>query len=344
MIYIVCGTFDRENGRPSYLGSLLMNTLHAEGMNGGNIEDLQNTLFDFSNYKILIWLPNISNDEEKMVNTIKEKNPTLLLVSSKNTIGRKFDVQDMVGRLLMSRSNLGIMIDKPEGKYEFKLIDPLGNIYYHGNDVYHLAMAIKERTDFILSLTRVGSQYTGPATLDMGDEEGFLQTVREYADIFSKHINAVNPYRFLGNASTRCSFGFPAIRSNYTGIFVTRRNIDKRKILSDQFVRVEPEESKVLYYGEYKPSVDTPIQIRLFNRYPNIRYMIHGHVYIENAPTTDRKIPCGYIEEFDDICEIFDEGTDSIIINLKGHGCLVAASNLQTFKEVAFKSRPLPDE
>ena len=52
---------------------------------------------------------------------------------------------------------------------------------------------------------------------------------------------------------------------------------------------------KWLYYGE-KPSVDTPIQIKLFNYYHNVNYMVHGHVYVDNAKMTEHKIPlwlCG---------------------------------------------------
>lgn len=55
------------------------------------------------------------------------------------------------------------------------------------------------------------------------------------------------------------------------------------------------------YYGDYKPSVDTPSQIMLYQAYPKVNYMLHGHVYIDGFPFTNRCIPCGAIEEAHEI-------------------------------------------
>ena len=60
---------------------------------------------------------------------------------------------------------------------------------------------------------------------------------------------------------------------------VSRRNVDKTTMSASDFVLVTGNESKVEYFGDVKPSVDAPIQIRLFNYYEGVCYMVHGHVY-----------------------------------------------------------------
>lgn len=42
----------------------------------------------------------------------------------------------------------------------------------------------------------------------------------------------------------------------------------------EHFVPTYLSEYKVYYCGENKPSVDTPIQLRLYEKLPNINYMI----------------------------------------------------------------------
>ena len=339
-MFLVCGTFDRERGKPSYIGSLLFTTLKCDGMNGGHISKLRE--IDFSTIDTLIWMPNISNEEEKIIGNIKKENKKLLLISSKNVIDRDFTPSDVVGRLLMTKSNLGIMIDHQKGEHIFKLLDPLGNLYCDTNDVYNLGIAIKERIEYIKTLHRVNSTSVGNCR-NFQINERFIEVVKNYSMEFTKYVNAINPYRFFGNASTRCSYGFPAMKEGES-IFVTRRNIDKQDICSEGFIEVLTEEATVKYYGKYAPSVDTPVQIKLFNHYPNIKYMIHGHVYIKDAPFTEHKIPCGYIEEFDDINALFTQDSSKIVVNLKGHGCLVAFENIEDFNTIKLIGRPFPED
>ena len=132
--------------------------------------------------------------------------------------------------------------------------------------------------------------------------------------------------RFLGNSSFRCQRGFPSFRGNKDIIFVSRRNVDKRFIDKDHFVgSVLLEDGSVGYYGEYKPSVDTPIQLRLYNLLPKINFMIHSHCYINAAPFTKTPVPCGAVEEVDEIMEIIGQGRSQpfYAINLIGHGLLL---------------------
>jgi len=162
--------------------------------------------------------------------------------------------------------------------------------------------------------------------------------------------------RFVGNASlrfksaTRCMSGFPAIRRD-DYILISRRNVDKTGISEKDFVPCYlDEDGRVAFVGENKPSVDAPVQLRLFNALPNIDYILHGHCYIKGAPMTSMAIPCGAVEEVDETLATLAkqyktlEGT-FYVLNLKGHGCLIMANSdkLDVMKDVEFYVRPMPE-
>ena len=172
----------------------------------------------------------------------------------------------------------------------------------------------------------------------------FIDIIKNFGDQFATFVNAVNPNRLLGNASTRCSSGFPAVKEDER-IFVSKRNVDKQTLCSEDFVEVSLPDKHIEYFGENKPSVDTPIQVLLFSCFPNIKYMIHGHVYVEGAPMTRHKIPCGYLEETVDILEHFHDhlNVEQFSINLRGHGCLICCSDLAYFDTVKLEGRPFPE-
>lgn len=336
---IVGGTFDNMGGKPSYIVSQLHRHLKWDFINGGDLGVLETV--DFSKLSVLLWMPNIDNSEDKILPNIKKINQKLLLIQSKRVIEKSYTENDVIGRLLQSHSALGIMITKDEN-YNFKLLDPLGNIWTDTQDTVELARAIERRVEHVLRMKRVRSKSVGPKR-DFEIEPEFIGIIQNYGHQFTKFVNAINPNRLLGNASTRCARGFPGIRFD-DRIFVTRRNVDKQTLSTDDFVEIMNNENEIQYYGEAKPSVDTPIQIRLFNYYKNVNYMLHGHVYVENGLITDLKIPCGFINEFDEIVKLVpDANATNFIINLKGHGCLIMANNLDYFANQKLISRPFPE-
>ena len=356
---IVGGTFDTNGGKSSYIVEQLREELDWPCINGGNLTALD---IDFSQLDVLVWMPNISNDEDKILPAIKVKNPHLLLVSSKRVIEKHYSDFETVSRLLKSHSNLGIIITK-DGDYQFNIMDPLGNSWSCGNSVRSLARQLGARISLLRSMTRVASKPAKILTqkesesfwateLGNPDFDAFVEIVREYGDEFSKFVNAVNPERFLGNASarttdriTRCCHGFPAYNAGDVYL-VSRRNVDKTTLSSQDFVPVLANEDTVYYCGSTKPSVDSPIQIRLFNHYPNVRYILHGHVYIKGSLFTSQKIPCGHIEEFDEIINLVpNKNQSNFSVNLLGHGCLILAEDLNYLKSMMHEltARPFPE-
>lgn len=129
-ILIVGGDFNTENGRPSKIITTISNIFKqvytTNVMNGGNYTELKN--INFTKYDVVFWSPNIPNNEDKLISSIKQTNPKLLLISTKRVVEKEYKESDIIGRLLQSKSNLGIMITK-DNLYNFKLLDPLGNCY-----------------------------------------------------------------------------------------------------------------------------------------------------------------------------------------------------------------------
>ena len=337
---IVGGTFDRNRGRSSKVVAQLANNLNWPCINGGHIDELDT--INFTEIDVLVWMPNINNVEDKILPRIKKINQKLLLIQSKRVIEKDYSVNDVIGRLLQSHSNLGIMITTENEQFCFKLVDPLGNLWANTLLITELSTALLDRVTQIRTMQRVGSTQLGDLR-EFNIEPEFISIIQQYGTEFTKFVNAVNPNRLLGNASTRCARGFPGIRMN-NSIYVTRRNVDKQTLSNNDFVEVDPIERRVGYYGPNKPSVDTPIQIRLFNFYKNVNYMLHGHVYVKDGILTSHTIPCGYIDEFDEIVKFVpDNNSSNFIINLRGHGCLIMANNLEYFKNQTLKARPFPE-
>ena len=79
--------------------------------------------------------------------------------------------------------------------------------------------------------------------------------------------------------------------------------------------------------------------------YGSVAYTLHSYnTNIDGAPFTKNPIPCGAIEEYNEILNVYpEENTKDVTINLKGHGSLVMASNLEMFKDIPYISRPSPE-
>jgi hypothetical protein len=343
---IVGGDWDQNGGRSSFWVSQLSEALVRKGnvsytlFNGGVLGDLIKTVSSrvFKNADVLLWMPNLSNVEDKILPNIKKNYPKLVLIQSKRVDERDYSQLYLIKRLLSSHSALGLVIDASNGKNQCKVIDPLGNLWYEGVNVPDIAEALFTRAFAIARMSRVGCVRSGDRenfTLD----PKYLEVVRELGIEFDNVINAANPERFLGNSSTRCSHGFPSFRSKGE-MFVSKRNVDKTIISSEQFVEVELDSIGVRYKGDHKPSVDTPIQLALYRKYPNVNFLVHGHCYVEGAPTTEENIPCGFTEEVNEILKVQPQ-TDMLkfVVNLKGHGCLLFSDTIEGLKDHKFISR-----
>lgn len=144
MKVLIGGTYDELGGSSSWLVTQLAESLGDDWLciNGGYINYIRT--FDPHGIDVLIWMPNVSNDEVKVVNTLTEKNPNLNLIQSKRVIEKEYAVWEVVQRLQLSHSKLGIMITKPDGKFTFNLISADGSINLVTHDIRDIGTVIKQ--------------------------------------------------------------------------------------------------------------------------------------------------------------------------------------------------------
>lgn len=360
---IIGGTFDNRFGKSSAAVNAIANATGWPAINGGNSSFLQS--FDPKNYDVVVWMPdNIDNAEENILPNFKKANPALMLISAIRVLKKGIGVFDVVTGLPKSKSNLGIMIEEDS----YKLVDAIGNLYCDTNDAAELGRALRKRVETLGSLTRIHSKSFGARRFFPGPSyDAFNNVVRTYGNEFSKLINKLNPKRFLENPSalptdriTRCChglFGCRLIKENETdagvgaadeeevSYLVSPRHIDKQILDVSDFVEVSNNENLVCYYGEERPFLDAPLEIMLLNYYHGVDFIAHGHVGVADAPYTTSKFPCGSIEEFGKIREIFpSRDAHNVSVNLEGHGCLIMGDlDYLLFQTSKLKSRPFPE-
>lgn len=345
--------------------------------NGGKYSDLEHHLKKTKNYDIVFWWANVDNKLPK-IRDVKETAPHVMLITSKRNDNDKYTFQELNQRALASKSNLVFEFKKVNDKFKMMIFDPLGCSWYDGFDTDEAVEATMNRLSYLTSITRqkttqisndkglilkwyfdqfAQDQIKSDKTIDTPCEQEFVDLVKEYAETFHLIMKpAANVKRFLGNCSMkpfppqvgRCSKGMPSFRKDGY-IFVSQRNVDKEFLTLENFVPTYLENNQVYYCGENKPSVDTPIQLRLYELLPNINYMIHAHVYIENAPYSTYPIPCGAIEEVDEIKKVIEKefGTfdgEKYHINLLGHGSIIMGKTIDDLKNVRYYGRTLPEK
>lgn len=345
--------------------------------NGGKYSDLQSYLDEAHMYDIVFWWANVDNSLPK-IRDVKSVAPHVMLITSKRNDNDKYTFQELNQRALASKSNLVFEFKKVDDKFKMMVFDPLGCAWYDGFNIDECVTAAMNRLCYLTSITRQKTtqiddnkslilkwyfdqfsqnQTQSDKTVNVPNEQEFVDLVKEYAEDFHRILKpAPNVKRFLGNCSMkpnppqvgRCSKGMPSFRKDGY-VFVSQRNVDKEFLTLENFVPTYLEDNNVFYCGENKPSVDTPIQLRLYEKLPNINYMIHAHVYVENAPYTTYPIPCGAIEEVDEIINLIQKeyGTLSATkyhLNLLGHGSIIMGSSIDELRNVKYYGRTLPEK
>ena len=347
---IVGGSFDDNGGKRSSLVDKVAEGITATGAynvvvhNGGYFDQIESILVDSKGFEYIIWWANVPNDKPKIRN-VKEINPKAILVTSKRNDNNKYSFAELINRALEAKANLCVQFSKVDDRFSMMVFDPLGNCWYDGSGIQEMCDLLVQRMKYLKGITRQGCVHAD-GEIKTPDETEFFDIIREYAEVLHELIKPeATVTRFLGNSSFRCQRGFPSFRKDGT-VFVSRRNVDKRFVDRDAFVPVRIEDDVLYYFGDKKPSVDTPIQTRLYRALPNINYMLHAHVYIEGAPFTSRMIPCGGLEEVDEILSVVEDNKEGefFAINLIGHGCIVMSSDVKQFKDIRYISRNMPEK
>jgi len=360
-ILIVGGTFSNspdEVKRSGVLRKMLehidninayTHCIEALAANSGTIETLE-VLVDApikEDADVTIWMPNITNEEPK--HYPRKKQGSVLICSKVMREG--YTRADSISRIFKMHGNAVIEIRKDEksGMVSFILVDALGNIWYNGNDIPSLMTSIMSFVAFTKSAKRVNTtkacELYVPVDKYFRDNKENLAKLLEINKKLQKHIHTSCGSRFFGNVSTRCQKLFPSARVTsetkvsfeHDKMYVSPRNTDKESLSPEDMVLYFGATDS--YCGDRKPSVDSPVQVRLYKQMPNINFMIHGHaqIGIEGAVMTKHYTLCGDINEADEILKVVDKDANSFIINLLGHGFLVGASSVDQLERMVDK-------
>lgn len=355
-VLLVGGTFDDNGGKTSGIISKISSYMKQHEdvesivtLNGGYVDEIVKEYEEGENITksdVVMWFANVPNNFEKN-RDLKKKYKKIMLVTSKRNFG-EYSFSYLVNHALGLKSNLMIEFSKgKENKFNGRLLDPLGTVWHdYDDDFKGIVGSLVKRLNTLINITRKRTNYR-EEDVDFQVEDDFLNVVKKSSNKFHDLIKPVDGVtRFLGNSSFRCRHGFPSFRDQGY-IFVTRRNIDKRDLGKEGFVPVKRgDNGEVNYFSEHKPSVDTPIQLSLYEYYKGVNYMLHSHVYIEDALFTNEAIPCGGLEEVDEIISLYpDESTTNVAINLIGHGSLILAETVEDLRGLAsnYYSRPMPE-
>ena len=276
----------------------------------------RNNYIDNSNFNV--------NNNVTSSNTLAAKEKK---VGSSWTVSRNKKI-DAVERIFRMHGNAVIAITKDD-VYNFELIDALANTWYSGKSIEELYLSLMRFYDFTRRAVRLNTHKSDEIKPNIDE-----YTVNKFLDInknLSQFIQSSCGERFFGNVSTRCQKLFPSLRNNQ--IFVSPRNVDKGSIQANDMVYCYKKDNTIYYVGDKKPSVDTPIQLELYNHCPNINYIIHGHAFIDGAVTTNDYYLCGDFREF---YEVYNHIKDSNFgyLNLKNHGFIIYSDTLDNLRYI----------
>lgn len=154
--------------------------------------------------------------------------------------------------------------------------------------------------------------------------------MKEFCEIIrniSKYTVNKTGDRYYGNASLRCSGSF----------LITKSNIPKVKLQPDDFVVATSENS----------SINAPIHKKIYDVFPNINYIIHGHAYLsmmipddpilwgmELVLMTKKKYKHGDVRVVKEIKKLLKmiEIRGFFMINIKDHGFMIGTDTIERMK------------
>lgn len=353
-ILIVGGTWNEKGGMPSSTIKNMKKIMNVANVhNGGDYYALRKIVQTTPNYDYVFWFANIEDERMANIGNVKDYAPKCLLITSKRNDNYKKRLEDLLEYAITTKSNLFFEFSKQENKkFNIRVFDPLGCVWYYGTDLADAVKACLSRLAFLSNLTRkptIHDPYTDKTIKIFNkDDVKFFGIIKESSNCFKKLMcsqgSCTCKTTLAFDEPTRCMYGFPGIRTGNT-VFLSKRIIGSNGITEDDYVPCFLNDDGSVRYGNEKPSIDAPVQLKLFKEYHNIDYILHGHVYIKDAPITEQVITCGTLETVDEILKYIDKNTDFAVLNLKGHGCIILSStaNLDKMKEVTYVVRPIPE-
>jgi hypothetical protein len=345
-LLIIAGVFNDKGGTASPFAEAFAEQanplFNMRIVNGGTPQQLEETINSVERCHAVVWIAHV--DDSSYVPRIKEANKRCLLVQARRNDRHRNTLGEIVTDMLKYRINLCLVVDHDSWQFDFKVIDALGNLWYEGADASKVITLLKWYICYVLDLTKVSSVCFDVNNGNAVIEDDFYKIIRLYDAMFKtisgKLIEGLpddeSLYRFI--------HGYPSMRVDDV-ILVSGRSIEGGGIGKSDFMAVEYRKKRVFYSGGVKPSSDAAVHLQLYDYYKDIKYIIHGHCYVEHAPTTMMHVPCGYLEEVEEIKKIYQGRHHSdFVINVLGHGCYICAENLGYFTQCRPAARAFPEK
>lgn len=328
---IVGGDFGSKPKKSKIMSILAENFEAYTLINGGEYEDLpKNTSTDLT-----IWAPNIDNNFPKQY-PFKNNTKDVLIITKRVRTEEDTNLK-AVSRIFEAHANAVIVIYEAKNGFRFKLIDSLNTVWCDVEMLNVLANTIVNFYNFCKSSVRVKSVSLQVET-DTDTKPENLQEFIEINKTLAEHIQVSCGQRFFGNLSTRCSNLFPTMRGSKIfsgGMWVSPRNSNKENISVEDMIYCHFNDKLIIveFAGKQKPSVDSPIQLKIYEACPQVNFMIHGHAFVIGAEETNKYYLCGDLREVPEAIKLIDDNSFGAI-NLKNHGFLLYADTLKNLKNI----------
>lgn len=335
--------------------------------NGGAYADLGRQLYIADQYEVVFWMPELHNVPD--VGYVKDVAPYVMLITAKWNPDHQIPFVAMNMHTLEHKANLTFeLFGNSEQLEGIHVYDPLGCSWYRGKDLHEALPAGMNRLAYLKSITRrktVPSNTPGlmlswyfdafkvsdersEMAFSIPDEQAFVDIVTQYSDDFFNLRGHEMPTGGAGRPQVgRCLQGMPSFRAGDKA-FLSPRAPAQRYIQMNEFIPCYMDGDILRYGGEKKPTVDAPIHLALYAKLPQINYIVHAHDYIDGAPFTTKSIPCGAMEEVDEVMrairKYYNDTTLPVYrLNLKGHGSLLMASTVEGLKNMHYIKRQMPE-
>lgn len=321
---IVGGNFGDEPKESSVIKKLA-NHFDGEVINGGTIEDLIYLSQRLMGYDLVLWMPNLENFVNKIY---PQKMPGTVLICSK-VLRPDRDRGDAVARVFKMNGNAVITVNTDEKPFKFELLDALANSWFSGTNIGELSCLIIELYHWTKQSIRLNSKLSEFDPNELVELDGNVTDLCEIVHTVADRVENERGGRYFGNISTRCAAMFPSMRVPHNIVLMSARNSPKKHLTWEDFVPTKLINNTVLYHGVKKPSVDAPIQLSLYEKYPQLNFLIHGHAFLKDAAFTKHYFPCGDMREFEAVNQMLLDDTGIFMLNLKNHGFLIGSRTLE---------------
>jgi hypothetical protein len=227
---------------------------------------------------------------------------------------------------LESKSDITIANDLSKikaGKREvFLVTSEKGSIYYQEPNL------AKKVIDFVYKRKKVTYFKT-----QVKADSKFIKKYSEEKKQIAKYCRELVRLKMMTPFYKGSNFyhGSIAIRTNANEFIITSRKSNKKRLSFNDLVLVRKVDwiKRIIYTDSLngvKPSFNAVLMMKIFEKYPNCKVVLHTHILAKNVPTTDFTQTPGTLEYADSGVSLIKKNR---LINLKDHGLLVVGDNLE---------------